>query len=142
MATVNSNLGIVKGKVIKDIDDRRWMADPWELNKGVNGVLEITAEVKSEGDHRVSRYLKSGVPVYKDGDVYKMFDAAAKAAGKKVDGFTLGVNEIQDRQFNFYEHVQTGVAVRGTIYKVWLPAFKPEKDDIPSRFVYIEPNGA
>ena len=70
-----------------------------------------------------------------------MFDAAAKAAGKKVDGFTLGVNEIQDRQFNFYEHVQTGVAVRGTIYKVWLPAFKPEKDDIPSRFVYIEPNG-
>lgn len=99
------------------------------VNNSLNGRILIDEDLKKDGPHRVGRWIKSGIPVYKDGDNYKLFTDTAKGAGKKVDGFVISPGETRDLQSEeFFNHYYSGVVVSGIVYAIYLPVKVTEAD--------------
>lgn len=123
----------------KSIDDTRWRKNGSQISEsGQNGMLVINDKVKAEGPHRVGRWLKSGVPLYRDADnkLY-LWDAAS---GKKIAGFLQTFKEIAPTfsdltayGVKFYDEIPVGIQTAGEIYPKWLPVTVPD-DQIPVRF--------
>lgn len=120
----------------ESVEDNRWRKNREGMGySGQNLTLVIDAAAKAEGDHRLGRWLKSGVPIYRDGDNKgHIFTADAKTAGSKIAGFLQGAVEIADRDGVFYDQVSTvGIQTAGEIYPQWLPV-DVAAEDIPARF--------
>lgn len=121
------------------IEDHRWRKTPTGMQDGQNRSLIIDDAAKADAGHRNGRFLKSGVPVYEvggsgaDKHYVKVWDATAKAGGKKILGFLQSVEEIQSRSGVFWEQKAVGVQTRGEIYPHWLPV-TVENEDIPASF--------
>nr|DAN60348.1 MAG TPA: hypothetical protein [Caudoviricetes sp.] len=101
-------------------------------------MLVINDKIKAEGPHRVGRWLKSGIPLYRDADnkLY-LWDAAS---GKKIAGFLQTFKEIAPTfsdlaayGVKFYDEIPVGIQTAGEIYPKWLPVAVPD-DQIPPRF--------
>ena len=120
----------------ESVEDNRWRKNREGMGySGQNLTLVIDDAAKAEGDHRLGRWLKSGVPIYRDEDNKgHLFTADAKTAGNKIAGFLQGAVEIADRDGVFYDQVSTvGIQTAGEIYPQWLPV-DVEAEDIPARF--------
>lgn len=121
------------------IEDHRWRKTPTGMQDGQNRTLIIDDAAKADGGHKDGRFLKSGTPVYEvggsgaDKHFIKVWDATAKAGGKKILGFLQSIEEIQSRSGEFYEQKAAGIQTRGEIYAHWLPV-TVENDDIPHTF--------
>ncbi|MDD2326432.1 MAG: hypothetical protein PHW63_10645 [Alphaproteobacteria bacterium] len=130
-----TNLNIRSNPDWIDIEDHRWHKNAHGMDfSGQNGVLIIDADIKAEGAHRVGRYLKSGVPLYRDvDDNLRLFTAAAKTAGKRVVGFLQTIEEVADTNGVYYDQKIVGIQTAGEIYPLWLPV-QIADEDIPVRF--------
>lgn len=120
----------------ESVEDNRWRKNREGMGySGQNLTLVIDDAAKAEGDHRLGRWLKSGVPIYRDEDNKgHIFTADAKTAGSKIAGFLQGAVEIADRDGVFYDQVSTvGIQTAGEIYPQWLPV-DVAAEDIPARF--------
>ena len=99
------------------------------VNNSRTARILIDEDLKKDGPHKVGRWIKSGIPVYKDGDNYKLFTDTAKGAGKKVDGFVISPGETRDLQSEeFFNHYYSGVVVSGIVYAIYLPTKVTEAD--------------
>lgn len=130
-----TNLNIHENPDWVNIEDSMWRKNAHGMDySGQNGVLIIDDAVKAEGAHRVGRYLKSGIPLYRDADDnLKLFTTNAKEAGDKVVGFLQTIEEIADRNGNNYDQKIVGIQTAGEIYPKWLPVQLAD-EDIPARF--------
>ena len=120
----------------KSVEDNRWRKNREGMGySGQNLTLVIDEAAKAEGDHRLGRWLKSGVPIYRDEENKgHLFTSDAKDAGNSIAGFLQGAVEIADRDGVFYDQVSTvGIQTAGEIYPQWLPV-DVEAEDIPARF--------
>lgn len=117
----------------ESIEDYRWRKGNRGISDGDNAVIEIDDAAKAEGKHRKGRWLLSGVPVYRDGDVFKIWSADAKTKGKKIAGFIQDPHEIKNRNDQWFETVRGGIQVYGGIYQCWLPV-DVAVEDIPAAF--------
>lgn len=123
----------------KHIDDGRWRKNGSQISEsGQNGMLVINDKVKAEGPHRVGRWLKSGIPLYRDAD-NKLYLWEA-VSGKKIAGFLQTQKEIAPYLSDlaaygpkFYDEIPVGIQTAGEIYPKYLPVTVPE-DQIPARF--------
>lgn len=119
-----------------DIEDQRWRKNRHGMGfSGQNLTLVVDAAVKAEGDHRIGRWLKSGVPIYRDASGNgHIFTEQAKTDGETILGFLQGAVEIADREGVYYDtRSNVGVQTAGEIYPAWLPVAVDE-EDIPVRF--------
>lgn len=130
-----TNLNIYNNPDWTNIEDTRWRKNAEGMDySGQNGVLIVDDVAKAEGAHRVGRYLKSGVPVYRDADNnLRVFSDSAKADGAKVAGFLQSIEEIADRNGLNYDQKIVGIQTAGEIYPKWLPVELAD-EDIPARF--------
>lgn len=119
-----------------DVEDQRWRKNSHGINfSGQNITLVVDEGAKAEGDHRIGRWLKSGVPIYRDADgKAHVFTAEAKAEGAKVAGLLQSALEIMDRDGVWYDtRSMVGIQTAGEIYPAWLPV-SLEPEDIPTLF--------
>lgn len=130
-----TNLNIHENPDWINIEDQRWRKNAHGMDySGQNGVLVIDDAIKAEGAHRAERYIKSGIPLYRDADGnLRLFTENAKTAGDKVAGFLQSIFEIADRNGNFYDEIVVGIQTAGEIYPKWLPVELAD-EDIPVRF--------
>lgn len=130
-----SNLNIQHNPDWVNIEDNRWRKNSHGMDySGQNGVLIIDDAVKAEGAHRESRYILSGVPLYRDTDGnLRLFTENAKTAGDKVAGFLQSIFEVANRHGEFYDEIVVGIQTAGEIYPKWLPVELAD-EDIPVRF--------
>lgn len=130
-----TNLNIHNDPDWVNIEDQRWRKNAHGMDfSGQNGVLVIDEAIKAEGPHRVGRYVKSGVPLYRDEDgKLKIFNETAKTAGSKVAGFLQTIEDIADRNGKWYDEKIVGIQTAGEIYPKWLPV-DLANEDIPVRF--------
>lgn len=130
-----TNLNIHENPDWVNIEDQRWRKNAHGMDfSGQNGVLIVDDALKAEGEHRVGRYIKSGIPLYRDGEGnLRLFTEEAKAAENKVAGFLQNVDEIADRNGVHYDQKIVGIQTAGEIYPTWLP-IKLADEDIPARF--------
>lgn len=134
MAHTN-NLGFQPYGDWTSIEDYRWRVSSSGMEDGQNGNLVIDDAIKAEGDHRIGGWVKSGLPVYRDGDnQLRFFTEEAKSSGAKAVGFLHSVHKITDVNEEFYTgSIPVGVQTRGEVICQWLPVeFDPE--DLPARF--------
>lgn len=130
-----TNLNIYNDPDWTNIEDHRWHKNAHGMDfSGQNGVLIIDEAVKAEGNHREGRYLKSGVPVYRDADDnLRVFSETAKTEGFKVAGFLQSIEEVADRNGKDYDQKIVGIQTAGELYPKWLPVELAD-EDIPVRF--------
>lgn len=129
MATIPTRKGLRVDPKLPSLEDRRWIGNIATINNSLNGRIVIDEDIKKDGPHRVGRWVKGGLPVYKDGDNYKIFTATAKGAGKKVDGFVISPGEIKDLGAEeYFPHYHSGIVVSGIVYAIYLPVEVTEAD--------------
>lgn len=130
-----TNLNIHNDPDWVNIEDQRWRKNAHGMDfSGQNGVLVIDEAIKAEGPHRVGRYVKSGVPLFRDTDgKLKIFNKTAKGKGSKVAGFLQTIEDIADRNGKWYDEKIVGIQTAGEIYPKWLPV-DLDNEDIPVRF--------
>jgi hypothetical protein len=130
-----TNLNIHDNPDWVNIEDQRWRKNAHGMDfSGQNGVLIVDDAVKAEGAHRVERYIKSGVPLYRDADGnLRLFTEEAKTSGEKIAGFLQNVDEVADRNGRWYDQRIVGIQTAGEIYPKWLPV-QIDETDIPVRF--------
>lgn len=119
-----------------DAEDQRWRKNRHGMGfSGQNITLIVDEGAKAEGDHRIGRWLKSGVPIYRDADNFAhVYTAQAKADGEKIAGFLQSAVEIISRYGEFYDtRSMVGIQTAGEIYPAWLPV-AVDDEDIPARF--------
>lgn len=120
----------------ENVEDTRWRKNAHGMDfAGHNITLVIDEAAKAEGNHRMGRYLKSGVPIWMDDDNKgHIYTEEARTAGKKIKGFLQDVVEIGDRDGVFYDQTSmVGIQTAGEIYPQWLPVTVLE-EEIPARF--------
>lgn len=124
-----------------NVEDERWHKNRFgKAASARNIVLAVDDAMKAEGPHRVQRWLKSGTPVWVDDQgVGHLFDAAAKAGGKKIAGLVSSVIDIQDRAGQWYDTVPTvGIYTGGYIYSRWLPVEVAMSDFDPALTSFMD----
>lgn len=120
----------------KDIEDKKWHKNmAGKAASAENLTLVVDAVAKAEGPHRVGRYLRDGVPIYRDEyGLGHVFNDDAKAEGKTIAGFLSSTLAIQDQEGNWFDQVSSlGIYTAGYIYPDWLPV-EVDLEDIPASF--------
>lgn len=118
------------------IEDKRWHKNTFgKAASAENLTLIIDAVAKAEGPHRVGRYLRDGIPIYRDATGKgHLFNEDAKTEGEVIAGFLSSTTEIADHEGNFYDQTSSvGIYTAGYIYPGWLPV-EVDEADIPASF--------
>lgn len=132
----HSPISVSRLNTRENIEDERWHKNRSQMGfSAQNLTLAIDDVIKAEGPHRVARYLRSGVPIYRDENgVGHLWNADSKTAEIAIDGFLTSVTEIADPNGEWYDQTsQVGIITAGEIYLDWLPV-DIDRADVPVRF--------
>lgn len=120
----------------RDIEDKKWHKNmAGKAASAENLTLVIDDVAKAEGPHRVGRYLRDGIPIYRDENgLGYVFNEDAKTAGARIAGFLSSTLAIADQEGNFFDQISSlGIYTAGYIYSDWLPV-EVALEDIPASF--------